>query len=112
MSKLAGSNSDAVCETQPVQHLLMLLVGWIGECGTKIPPSPGTTAVLGRTRTLASQAHGVVDVWVSVEYLLEHDRVLPVVAEVVRVANAVPRFRKQAIERRPSLITMPKFRIS
>ena len=66
----------------------MLLVAGVGEDRLEIGVSPGAAAVLRRAGSLRGHEDRVVGVGVGVEQVLDEDLVLPVVAEVVGVAEA------------------------
>src|SRR5215211_8861704 len=76
-------------DPEPFEHVGVLGVRLIGEGLAKIGVAPHPTAVLRRATALASEANGVAPAGIGREHLLEDDVVLPVIAEVVDVADAL-----------------------
>ena len=66
----------------------MFVLAWVGEDLSEVRVSPGAAAVLWWAGPLRAHQGRVVSVGVGVEQLLDGDLVLPVIAEVVGVAEA------------------------
>ena len=83
-----GVELAGVVEAQPPEHLLVFVVVGVGEDAPEVRVSPGAAAVLWRAGALGDDQDRVGDVRVGVEQVFDDDLVLPVVAEVVGVAEA------------------------
>lgn len=71
----------------PFEHFLVLGMTRIGDGSHELLVSPHTAAALRRTRSLSSDTRRVVHPAVSRKDLLDDHIVLPVIAEVVDVAD-------------------------
>jgi len=98
-------------DPEPFEHVGVLGVRLIGEGLAKIGVAPHPTAVLRRATALASEAHGVAPAGIGREHLLEDDVVLPVIAEVVDVADALSGFPEQVGDRDSALVAVTEFRV-
>src|SRR5262245_2392902 len=87
--ELLGVEVLARGQTQPFEHVGVFLGVRIGQCGLQVLVPPGTAAVLWWARALAGCAHRAGHRGAGREDLLQGDVVLPVVAEVVGVADLV-----------------------
>src|SRR5262249_58845901 len=74
---------------QPVEPLLVLLVGRVAEDLQQLPVPPDPAAVLGRAGAATTGTPRVRHLRFGDEHVLHQDVVLPVVAEVVGVAQPV-----------------------
>lgn len=83
-----GVEFAGVVEAEPLEHVLVFVVGGVGEDLPEVGVAPGAAAVLGRAGSLGGDQCGVVGVGIGVEQVFDGDLVLPVVAEVVGVAEA------------------------
>src|SRR3954452_1790511 len=84
----------------PLQHGRVLLVLGIADRLQKLLIAPDPTDILRRTGPSAGQASRVQHTRLRREHLLHEDVVLPVVAEVVQVAEAGARVGSNATELR------------
>jgi hypothetical protein len=83
-----------VFEAEPLEPSLVLLVGRVGDRLLQVGVTPGTTAVLGRAGSLPRQVRrdrGGTRTRIRRENLLQLDLVISVIAELVEVAQPVPR---------------------
>lgn len=83
-----GVEFAGVVEAEPFEHLLVFVVAGVGEDLFEVRVSPGAAAVLWWAGSLRGHEDRVVDVRVGIEQVFDEDLVLPVVAEVVGVAEA------------------------
>ena len=67
----------------------MFVVDWVGEDRFEVRVSPAAAAVLWWAGALGGREDRVVGLGVGVEKVFDDDLVLPVIAEVVGVAEAV-----------------------
>lgn len=73
--------------------------------------SPGAAAILGWAGAFRGDEHWVVGVGVGVEQVFDHDLVLPVIAEVVGVADSVADAADQLAEVDAALVGVAEFGI-
>jgi hypothetical protein len=90
--EFGGVEIAGVIEAEPLQHVLVIIVIWVGERFLQVRVAPRAAAVLRRAGALTSQAD-----WsragrqrlprAGQQGLFQCDEVVPVVAEVVGVAD-------------------------
>src|ERR1022692_3902109 len=73
--------------TEPFKPLLVLTVFWILDRFEEVAVTPGTATVLRRAGTAAFDAARILHLGVSLQHLLDLDNVIPIVAEIVGVAE-------------------------
>src|SRR5215210_7380312 len=74
--------------TQPLTSLDVLGMSRIGEDFEQLKVAPGAAAILGRTPALSGGAGGTGQSFKAGQALFDHERMFPVVAEVVSVGEA------------------------
>src|SRR5215210_9531038 len=86
--------------TQPLTSLDVLGMSRIGEDFEQLKVAPGAAAILGRTPALSGGASGTGQSFKAGQALFDHERMFPVVAEVVSVGEADDARLDQAIQGR------------
>jgi hypothetical protein len=88
---------------------LVLFVAGVGEDCFEVGVSPGAAAVLWWAGAFRGAERRVVDLGVGVKEVFDHDLVLPVIAEVVGVAEPVADSADQLTEADATLVGVTKF---
>ena len=87
----------------------MVVVTGIVKGFLQVGVAPGASAVFGWAGTLAGKAGGDLRFGVGIETFLEHEVVLPAVAEVIRVLDVVARLLEELAQPGISLVSEPEF---
>lgn len=103
-----GIEFGGTVEAQPVKHVLVLFVAGIGEDVFEFGVSPGAAAVLWWAGSLRGNQDGVVGLGIEVEQFFDDDLVLPVIAEVIGVAESVVDAADQLAESDLPLVDEPE----
>jgi hypothetical protein len=106
-----GSNAEEL--SRPSQSSISWCCSWLGSARIAFRSAcpQGAAAVLWWAGAFRGDEHWVVGVGIGIEQVFDHDLVLPVIAEVLGVAEPVADAADQLAEAHAALVVEPQFGI-